>query len=86
MVFGTRHNPKSKSDNLIIGCNDGTYLHQVDQTKYLGFCLESTLTFRPRFDNVLHKLSLEPVFYFDLEAVLHLMYERNSLHNAYYHF
>ena len=34
MVFGTRHNLKSKSNNLILVCNDGTYLHQVDQTKY----------------------------------------------------
>lgn len=73
MVFGTRHNLKSKSNNLLIACNDGTYLHQVDQIKYLGLCLDSGLTFKPHIDYVLRKIK----FALDLEAVLHLISERN---------
>ncbi len=31
MIFGTKRKFKLKSNHLKIVCNDGTYLHRVDQ-------------------------------------------------------
>ena len=41
MVFGTKHNLKTKSNNLIITCKDGMNLLRVEQFKYLGLWLDS---------------------------------------------
>ena len=57
MVFGTKHNLKMKSDNLIISCNDGTNLHRVKQFKYLGLWLDPELTFKPHIDYIHRKIS-----------------------------
>ena len=57
MVFGTKHNLKSKSNNLIITCNDGMNLHRVEHFKYLGLWLDSELTFKPHTDSILRKIN-----------------------------
>lgn len=57
VVFGTRQSLKTKSNNLIIKCNDGTSLHRVDQTKCLVLWIESELTFKPHINHILHKIN-----------------------------
>jgi len=57
MVFGTRCTLKAKTNNLIITCNDGTSLNEVDKVKYLGLWLDSELTFKSHIDYLLHKIN-----------------------------
>lgn len=40
-------------------CSDSTYLHIVDQTKYLGLWLHSELTFKPHIDYILCTINFE---------------------------
>ena len=57
MVFGTRQSLKSKSNNLIIKCNDDTLLHRVDQIKYLGLWLDSELSFKLHIEHISRKIN-----------------------------
>ncbi len=62
MVFGTKQMFQLKYNNIKIMCNDGTYLHRVDQIKYLGLWLDPELSF------LLHnfvRFILEPVYCMD---------------------
>ncbi|KAI2667398.1 putative RNA-directed DNA polymerase from transposon BS [Labeo rohita] len=57
MVFDTKRMFKQKSNDIKIMCNDGTYLHRVDQIKYLGLWLDPELSFKPHIDYILRKIN-----------------------------
>ncbi len=57
MVFGTKHSLKTKADSLKIKCDDGTYLHRVDQIKYLGIWLDPEFTFKTHIYHIRPKIN-----------------------------
>ncbi len=84
MIFGTKRMFKLKSNNIKITCNDGTYLHRVDQIKYLGLWLDPELSFKPHIDYILRKVNFGISVLYRSKKVFLLMFEKNLLCNLYY--
>ncbi len=57
MIFGTKQKLKSKPGSCVINCNDGSPLHKVNSSKYLGVWLDSELTFKPHLNHLLRKVN-----------------------------
>ncbi len=76
MLFGVRQNLNSKSNFLVLRCNNGEHLQKEDKIKYLGMLIDSELTFRP------HTLVL--VSFIVQGIVLHLKSERDSSPHLFY--
>ncbi len=76
MIFGTKRMIKLKSNNLKIMCNDGTYLHRVNQIKHLGLWLDPELSFKPHIDYILHKVNFGISVLYRSKKIFLLMFEK----------
>lgn len=57
MLFSTRSARHNQGNSLIIKFSDGTLMENVEEFKYLGLWLDSSLSFRPHIDSIVKKVN-----------------------------
>lgn len=57
MLFSTRSARHNHGNNLTIKFSDGTLMENVEELKYLGLWLDSSLSFRPHIDSIVKRVN-----------------------------